>query len=669
MKKRIILFLSTIFVLLLVCMILVGFKISSLTVDIADFKLNSINGARSQNSLVLYTADSKGNEFGYELLVEVLTGAVIDADTKVEGRFGAYVLSGHGEAADFLREAEIGDIIAYKSGLVVLRHNTILSSLKKIKVEKDQVDEIAEYKEENLYDIDTLAISKMDEKINGATEELITYFLLSEIKDDEAQEKTDELLSLIDEKYALTLEDRAVEGRGIWHRPNATSIDESTLEGVKQLAHELSDLGINTLYVETFWQGMTTYYSDVLEGQHPSMASYDYDEYGNDYMLALISECHKEGIEVHAWVEVLNAGISGYDTPAHIKKEWLCADLDGNTSSNYLDPTNPEVQTLTYALIDEMLTKYDLDGVSLDYIRYDETTNYGEYIDCGFTENSIALFKSAYGYNGDSLTEDLRADTEIRSEWHEFKTEAITNLVSNASKTVRENHKNAIISASPYGYISEAKETYMQDIQAWLEKGYLDVILPMIYTESESVLSEAAAKYAPYGNKTLQFIGISPLYNGESVKKNQELVEKIRILSLSGASFFATQNYIEDSSTEALEIKSGIGAFYKSAAVSPTDAYTKVLSAWRVEFADRYERLYREKMTDDERKIVEDFLITAERKATTIDINEAISLVEDLNSKAQGFSNTAVKNRITEQTEYIICILQAALHREQLRNN
>lgn len=75
------------------------------------------------------------------------------------------------------------------------------------------------------------------------------------------------------------------------------------------------------------------------------------------------------------------------------------------------------------------------------------------------------------------------------------------------------------------------------------------------------------------------------------------------------------------------------------------------------------------KMTDDERKIVEDFLITAERKATTIDINEAISLVEDLNSKAQGFSNTAVKNRITEQTEYIICILQAALHREQLRNN
>lgn len=669
MKKRIILFVTTIIVLALACMILVGFKVSSLTVDIADFKLDNINGARSKDTLVLYTVNSQRNEYGYELLVESLTGAVIDADTKVEWRFGTYVLSGHGEAAEFLREAEIGDIIAYKGGTVLIRHNPILSSLKKIKLEKDQVDDVAEYRENDLYDIDTLAISNVDEMIDDATEKLITYFIFSNVEEQEVEARTDELLSLIDEKYTLTLENRAIEGRGIWHRPNATSIDESSLDGVKQLAHELSDLGINTLYVETFWQGMTTYYSDILECQHPSMASYDYGEYGNDYMLALISECHKEGIEVHAWVEVLNAGISGYKAPSYIKEEWLCSDLNGDTSANYLDPTHPEVQALIYSLIDEMLTKYDLDGVSFDYIRYDETSTYGEYIDCGFTENSVALFKSDYGYNGDSLAEDLKTDTELRSRWHEFKTEAITNFLKGASQVVREKHRYAIVSASPYGYISDAKETYMQDIKTWLDEGYLDVILPMIYTESESLLSEAAAKYTPYGNKTLQFIGISPLYNGESVKKNQELIEEIRDLHLSGASFFATQNYITENAAESLEIKDGIRAFYKTAAVSPTADYCKVLSAWRAELADRYERLYKEKMTDSERMIVEEFLAATESEAQNIDITEAIALAESLNTSAKGFNNKAVKNRITEQTEYIICILQASLYREQLRNN
>lgn len=668
MKKRILVFLSAVLILMLATGGLVWSRVHNFTNEISKLPLDSINGTRYSNTLVLYTAERERNKFGHELLIESLTGAVIDSDTKVEQSFGTFVLSGHGEAADFLREAEIGDFITYNNGAVTIYRNTLLSSLKKILVEKEQADAAAEYKAENLYDIDVDAISEIDAQIDNAAEELALCFLFSKINEADVKERTDSLLCLINEKYSLTLESRSVEGRGMWHRPNATSKDETTLSGVIELADELSELGINTLYVETFWQGMTTYYSDVLKSQHPSMASYDYEEYGNDYMLALISECHKKGIEVHAWVELLNAGISGYDVPSHIKEEWLCSDLDGDTTDNFLDPTNPEVQSMLCALTEEMLTKYDFDGISFDYIRYAEATEGDEYLDSGFTDNATSLFRQQYGYCGESLIDDLKNNAALRIEWHEFKTEAITKLLCSVSELTRKNHPNVIVSASPYGYIDDAKSIYMQDVFRWLEEGYLDVILPMIYTEDVQLMSNAANKYAEYDNRTLQFTGISPLYNGNTVKKNQELVDEIRNMGIGGASFFASQNYVTDNEYESQEIRSAVTSFYVASAVSPTDDFDKVFSAWRAQLYDRYERLYREKMNADEREVMENFFLDARSFDSTADISSVIMILRSLENSAEDFENRAVRDRIIEQINYIITISEAAVYRAELRS-
>lgn len=188
------------------------------------------------------------------------------------------------------------------------------------------------------------------------------------------EKRLSDIWSLIDLKYALTLECYAVEGRGIWHRPNASAIDETTLDGVEEFAEYLYDMGINALYVETYWHGMTTYYSEALDCQHPRMMGFDYGEYGDDYTLALISECHKLGIEVHAWVELLSAGsYYGIEAP-YIKQEWLYSDHTGDTSGGYIDPTNPEVQQHLATVIGEMVEKYDFDGISYDYIRYSDAS-------------------------------------------------------------------------------------------------------------------------------------------------------------------------------------------------------------------------------------------------------------------------------------------------------
>jgi uncharacterized lipoprotein YddW (UPF0748 family) len=109
---------------------------------------------------------------------------------------------------------------------------------------------------------------------------------------------------------------------------------------------------------------MTTYPSDFLNYQHPRMERYSYSGY-TDYIDALIGECHKYGIEVHAWFEVLCGSDFEGNKPSYIKDNWMTTNLTGKVSS-FLDPTNEEVQQFLKDLVTEVVTKYDWDGISYD---------------------------------------------------------------------------------------------------------------------------------------------------------------------------------------------------------------------------------------------------------------------------------------------------------------
>ena len=538
--------------------------------------VDGANVVRLSNCIVIYTIDFPRNDFGYELLVEKDTGFVIDKGEQVDFRKGTYIVSGHGQAVEKLQSVQLGDIVEVDFGSIVIKRDKVLSPIKGIQV---QVDKFVQSKLDGLYDIDYQAIEQISQTIEQKLAELKDLAQLEDVNPKQLDDKVKDVLQLLTTKCALAMESQAVDGRGMWHRPNASAIDETTLEGVKQFAKRLYDLGINTLYVETLWHGMTTYYSDLLNYQHPCMKGNDYGEYGNDYILALISECHKLGIEVHAWVELLTASpYYGVRAP-HIKSEWVYADLDGN-KHGYLDSSNPEVQTYLGNVIAELVQKYDFDGVSYDYVRYAESTYAGEYADCGFTDHAIDAFSQQYNYTGDNLAQDLQTDTNLREKWHNFKREQITNIVKNLTQLVRNIAPDVIISASSYGYMYDAYHVYMQDIETWLQNGYLDVVLPMIYIENVDILVENAKDFDFYCD-TLQYTGISPLYNGDTILKNQQLVDAIKVLNISGVSLFASQNYIVKNDSYAYHIlQTMTTSTHKVQAVSPTADAHKVFSAW-----------------------------------------------------------------------------------------
>ena len=448
--------------------------------------LDDTNAVRYENMLIKYDTDVERNSFGYEILVESSSGFVIDKGDIVDLDTGTYILSGHGTAADFLFNVDIGDIVEIEGNNVKITRNLFTSSLKAAELENNRANKIIKQKKKNLYDIDTDSIELIDESISvvekDIKKDIWEYILWSEVDEESVVSKTSSLLELIDQKYYATVEAKSVEIRGLWHRPNASGISERSLSGVREFVKRIQKLGINTLYVETFWHGMTTYYSDYLGLAHPQMAGYNYGEYGNDYIAALIGECHKAGIEVHAWFETLDSK-SPYDVMhEYIKPEWILYNHDGDNSEGFLDPTNPEVKEFLLNIISEMFEKYDFDGISYDYIRYSESGDFDGYRETGFSENAINLFCSQYGFSGVDFVNAVAGDESLRNQWHEFKCNSISSLVKAMSDHIRSIEPDAIISTSPYGNVEQAKSIYMQDVAAWCEMRSVDVILPMIYT-------------------------------------------------------------------------------------------------------------------------------------------------------------------------------------------
>lgn len=634
-------------------------KKDDIIIDVAETVLDGTNQVRYQDMLICYDTEFERNEYGYELLVDADKGFVIDKGEKLILTDDTYILSGHGAAADFLSDVEIGDIVEIIEGRVVITRDSCRSELKKLQIREEEIDEIIELKTEQLYDMDYDEIERLNDKIAESRRDFILYFVFSEINNERIDDMVSEIDSLLDEKYYCTIESRAVELRGLWHRPNRSGIRETNLSGVRGFVNRIHSLGINTLYVETFWHGMTSYYSDLLGCSHPFVTGFSYGEYGDDYLLALISECHKVGIEVHAWFETLNASDEKGNIPSYIDPEWLVYDIDGNYSGGFIDPSNPQVKEFLLDIISEMLSKYDFDGISYDYIRYSETGDFDGYKDGGFTENSINLFSSEYGYSGDDLPYDVLNDENTRALWQEFKQENIFSLVKAMSDHIRAIDSDIVISTSPYGHLEHAKSIYMQDVDLWCKEGCVDVVLPMIFTDDIDFYVESTEKFIDSSYNSFVCPGVYSLYNGESLLHTEQLFDAISYVTY-GNSIFASQNVISHNSRYRDAVLSVLSATsHEGHSVSPTSNYEEVFDAWANSLKDRYCRMYRDKMEQNERLAIEVFLDNIDSTSDrSLDIADLEKELLTFKYEASAFSNSAVRDRLIEQIDYILNILR-----------
>lgn len=173
------------------------------------------------------------------------------------------------------------------------------------------------------------------------------------------------------------------EVRGTWVTTTGNTAIASA-QNTAETMRRLREIGLNTVYVETWKNGYTQFPSKVLERvigidrrpalmkQDPSDRPEDVRQFGRDLLQETLIEAHRNGLIYVAWFEY-GFMAAHKDTMNHLRKdkpEWLSRDIKGNEVAPngfvWMNPLHPEARRFLIDLVVEAIDKYDLDGIQLD---------------------------------------------------------------------------------------------------------------------------------------------------------------------------------------------------------------------------------------------------------------------------------------------------------------
>jgi uncharacterized lipoprotein YddW (UPF0748 family) len=199
---------------------------------------------------------------------------------------------------------------------------------------------------------------------------------------------------------------------------------------------------------------------------------------GWDPMQFAIEECHKRGMEFHAWMNPYRAAgnatqLPGF-APNHVTKvhpEWLLS--QGNL--RVLDPGIPAVRDYVTAVIEVVLTRYDIDDLHFDDYFYPPAAPLG-----------------TIPYNDDATyAADPRGFTD-RGDWRRDHVNLLIKRLSETVNTLKpwikfgisptgiyRNSTNPDIGSNTRGL--EHYATLYADSRKWLKEGWIDYLAPQVY--------------------------------------------------------------------------------------------------------------------------------------------------------------------------------------------
>ena len=254
---------------------------------------------------------------------------------------------------------------------------------------------------------------------------------------------------------------------------------------------------INHLFVQVRGRG-DSFYESQFTSRSQILSEGEFDP-----LAYLLDTANGKGINIHAWVNVyilwsskslpnderhiLHMQQQWLDTteewPVDVEKQLNMVIVNNNGSEGlFLSPNHPDVNGYLIKVFRELITNYDIDGLHLDYIRYQDA----EY---GRNPYAIARFKNESGNDpGPWFLEMERstiASTRLIGDmkrWNNFKRKAITSLVKDTRALVNEIRPDCIISAAVKPNLYVARERYFQEWNVWLAAGYMDWVVPMNYS-------------------------------------------------------------------------------------------------------------------------------------------------------------------------------------------
>ncbi|HET9372456.1 MAG TPA: family 10 glycosylhydrolase [Vicinamibacterales bacterium] len=322
------------------------------------------------------------------------------------------------------------------------------------------------------------------------------------------------------------------EVRGLWVlRTSLTSA-----AAIERMVTTAAEAGYNTLLVQVRGRGDAYYLSDI----EPRAADLGSQRGDFDPLAATIAFAHRAGLQVHAWVNVnlVSSAVTLPRAANHVVRrhpEWLMvpAPLAGRLRTMapkspgyvnaiakwtressprgegiFLSPITDGSQDYTVRVVNEIVERYDIDGLHLDYIRYPSN-------DFDYSRPALDAFRAARHAATqadrrsalDRSTDPLAWTRAFPEAWDAFRRERLTTLVHRIVTSARTLRPGITISAAVVPDHAEARTHRYQDWAGWASAGYLDVVCPMIYTQD-------AQTFASQVNATRKLLGETPMWAG-----------------------------------------------------------------------------------------------------------------------------------------------------------
>ena len=146
----------------------------------------------------------------------------------------------------------------------------------------------------------------------------------------------------------------------------------------------------------------------------------------------------------------------------------------------WLCPTDPRNQALEINAVLEIVQRYDVAGVHLDYIRYPREA-------CCFCPTCRAAFQGQVGVDFKRWPQDLLA-SPLYARFRLWRQDQITGLVKTIHDGVHRTRPGALVSAAVVPDWDGDRWRTGQNWLRWVQDGDLDFVCPMDYSTNEPYL-------------------------------------------------------------------------------------------------------------------------------------------------------------------------------------
>lgn len=318
--------------------------------------------------------------------------------------------------------------------------------------------------------------------------------------------------------YQTSYTSQRVELRGVWwptifrgeYQSRST---EENKRVIRFRLDQLQALGVNAVFFQVRAEGDAWYHST-----YEPWSTYLTGTAGKipfpywDPLAFMIQECHKRHIELHAWINPYRASsnIARPLAPTHpyfIHPEWFVH----YGRQLLFNPALPEVRNYTCRIIEDIVKRYDVDGIHLDDYFYPYPQAGVSYKD----HSEYTLYGGRFASKSD------------------FRRENVNLLIEKIHATIKSIKPYVQFGISPFGIYRNKKtdpegsetsglqnyDDLYADVILWVKRGWVDYIAPQLYWE----MGHKAADYTELAFWWEKHIKYGRYYIGQSIQRTMQV--------------------------------------------------------------------------------------------------------------------------------------------------